>query len=147
MDWQIGFLGYRPSIGELLVAVILAMLAERAWRLFSRTWDFAIDLIAASVNRLRSRRIKKLERKIEQIKRYEANDRQVLLLFIKRLTGLVGLFGTLGVVSIVAVRSEIVRYLHGIMAFLNVPLPSGPGTSVTEQVIFPEAIEPLIRPT
>jgi hypothetical protein len=115
------FLGYRPSIGELLAAFVLAMLAERAWRIFSRTWDFVLDLIAASSSKLRIRRIKKLERKIEMIKRYAANDRAVLLRFIKRLTGIVVLFGLFGIVDITRIKMELSIDLDRIISFLHIP--------------------------
>jgi ATP-dependent exoDNAse (exonuclease V) alpha subunit len=37
------FLGYRPSVGELIAAFLLAIIAERTGRWFSRLWDFLLD--------------------------------------------------------------------------------------------------------
>jgi|ERR1700677_428955 hypothetical protein len=73
-------LGYRPSIGELTVVVVVGILAERLARWVSRLWDFLLDKIASLSDRLRVRRIRGLEGRIEKLTEY--SDRKVVLLFL-----------------------------------------------------------------
>lgn len=77
------FLGYRPSVGELIAAFLLAIIAERTGRWFSRLWDFLLDKGAALSYRLRDKRIAALEGQIKILREY--TDRKVILLLLHRI--------------------------------------------------------------
>jgi hypothetical protein len=67
MDLQTSFLGYRPTVAELIMGLILASLAVPIWKGISRAWDYIFDQIAARSNTLRAKRIFKLEQKIKYL--------------------------------------------------------------------------------
>jgi hypothetical protein len=105
------FLGYRPSIGELIVVAILAVLAEQVGRLrlILRAFAFTSDLAAASSARLRLRQIQRLESRIEWIGRYQQFDPKSIMNSLRRIFEIIVITLTLVILLILAdiMRSEV----------------------------------------
>jgi hypothetical protein len=79
-NWQFQFLGYRSSVGELIVlslmTLIVGLLAEPWRRWLSRTIDLCLDKLSFGVDKWRIGRIYSLERKIRFLE--EITDTQII---------------------------------------------------------------------
>jgi hypothetical protein len=95
MDLQTSFLGYRPTVAELIAGLILASLAVPIWKGISRAWDYIFDQIAARSNTLREKRIFKLEQKIKYLQNYDLSE--VLLRVVRSVIGIGMLIALSGV--------------------------------------------------
>jgi hypothetical protein len=139
MGWQNGILGYRPSIGELIVALILAILAERVWRLGSRAWDFVLDRFASLFYNLRIRRIRTLELKIKQLDAYD--DRKALFRFLRKIVGFILIVGLAMVMNILVLSQELRLHIRRITDFLNIPDLAVFGYNLSEPDVYYEEME------
>ena len=124
MDWQGGFLGYRPSIGELIAAAILAALAEKGWRLFSRLLETSLDLLSTSADYLRTRRIAALVNRVNRIKDYEADDRKAVLFALGQVVRIVVSFGLIVLMMEIMVRFSLVMRIDPILSYFHIPVPT-----------------------
>jgi hypothetical protein len=100
MDFQTSFLGYRPTIAELILSLILALSALGIWKQVSRAWDYLLDQIAARSKTLREKRIFKFEQKIKDLQNYDLNE--VLLRVVRSVVG-IGMLVALSGVFVVGV--------------------------------------------
>lgn len=119
-DLQGGFLGYRPSVGELIAAAVLAVLAERFGRLLSRAWNFSLDRISSLFDKLRIQRISALEKRITTIKLFQENDRKVILRTANKAIGVIILFVLGSITLLMHYSTEILFNLHLIVSNLHI---------------------------
>jgi uncharacterized membrane protein YphA (DoxX/SURF4 family) len=91
MELPTDFLGYRPTVGELIVGLILAVSAVPLWHGISRAWDYLLDQIASQSNNFRRKRIIQLEKRIKRLQEY--NEQKALLHLLRKIVSLLVLLG------------------------------------------------------
>ena len=79
------FLGYRPSLGELIIVAVLAVLAERSARVLSRIIDYLTDSLASSFSRARNFQVRRLEKRLDLIVTLENDNRLATGLLLRRI--------------------------------------------------------------
>jgi hypothetical protein len=111
---HIQFLGWHPTLGELVIniiwplviALLVALLIEPLQRWLSQLWSLLSDRIASLSDNRKAKRINALELKIKNLKEYD--DRKLLILFARRIVTLIVVFGFLLFISILAARIDLV---------------------------------------
>jgi hypothetical protein len=117
VDWQ--FLGWRPTIADLIIATLLAALAERWWHWLYRLWSFLLDRIASLSDFFRARRIRALEVKIRKLKEYD--DRKILIRFMQGICSLILFVGLITVVSVFMVENHLTLNTLEIIEYFKIP--------------------------
>jgi hypothetical protein len=121
VDWH-SITSWRPNISDLIIATLLAGLAERWWHWLYRFWNFLLDRIASFSNKLKVKRVANLELKIKTLKEYD--DRKILVVFLRLISNLIILTGFVIVVSIFVAQNSILMDTLLISDFLKIPDPS-----------------------
>ncbi len=119
MDLQTSFLGYRPTIAELIVGLILASLAVPIWKGISRAWDHVLDQIAARSNTFREKRISRFEQKIKYLRNYDLNE--VLLRVVRSVIGIGMLVALSGVFVVGVLNFDMKHSLQQLKTEIQLP--------------------------
>jgi len=108
----------------LIAAAILAALAEKGWRLFSRLLETSLDLLSTSADYLRTRRIAALVNRVNRIKDYEADDRKAVLFALGQVVRIVVSFGLIVLMMEIMVRFSLVMRIDPILSYFHIPVPT-----------------------
>jgi hypothetical protein len=110
---------YRPTVGELIVGLILAVLAVPIWHRISRTWDYLLDQIALRSNISRAKRIIELEKQVQYLQEY--NEHRALLRLLRKIVNLIVSFGLLAPMVTCLLAIDAIQLLHQISEALHLP--------------------------
>jgi hypothetical protein len=123
---HIQFLGWQPTLGELLINIIwpvvvalLALLVEPFRRWLSRTWNSLSDRIASLSDNRRAKRITALKLKVQNLKEFD--DRKTMAHLLTGIIHLILFIGITIIVSIFAAKDEILITTLQIGDFLKIP--------------------------
>lgn len=136
MNWQFHFLGWRPSFGEVLFLVILALFPW--WNWLSRAWDFLLDRTASLFDKFKIRRIKSLELQIKRLNEY--NDRKALIWFLRKITTFIFSLGLFIVAVVIGMNLGVTLELHRITDFFQIPSLAFLGLSSNGPSLFAQEV-------